>query len=84
MRWSLLHRGDTESAPVDDTIYTLNLSDSDAADRSRLQMLSYDQLRVVREFLKFMAARPNEADAQVAQEALERVERRLEGSDFHE
>jgi Family of unknown function (DUF6714) len=69
MRWSLVNM----SGPIDSAIYALDLRD-DPFGRARLDILSPAQFLVVCDFLRFMAARPEEVDAEVAQEALERIQ----------
>ena len=69
MRWSIRHLTDKYSDPVDSTIYSFSSDDARSIERRRL--LSPAQSRAVKRFLEYMARHPQEADADVATEALD-------------
>jgi hypothetical protein len=70
MRWSVEHLFDRESDPVERTIYTLG--GTDAWTRERYQLLSQQQSEAVLAFLEFVSAHPDDANAVLATEGIDR------------
>ena len=72
MRWSVANLF-SSGGRTTDTIVSLDPTDERSG--SRIRSLSQDQRRVACDFLRFMAAHPDDADAESARDALERIQR---------